>query len=237
MSNTKDLFDAIDAYMVARSEAREEYQLMGRRYAKAKGSPYYDEQMEAARKKRAATMEAAQATARANVRKILTEMQEQAGKITMQPPTQEMLSILQLLKYKENVTQAELDSAANAMQGNGTALGILDEMAEAHNRKDREHPIRPVYHQMATAGLNSQQAYEAIRRVAVNCENIIKNTHGGNSIATSYKEYHARLFGGTVDYDEIQEEPRYEDVIAFTEAVSPVSYDIFSKAVDAPVSE
>ena len=111
MSNTTELFDTIDRYMRIRADAREEYMLMERRYEKAKGSPYYTEQMSAARKKRTQTMEEAQAAARAEVKRILEDMCEQAKRISLQPPTQDMLNLLQMLKIKENITQADLDGA------------------------------------------------------------------------------------------------------------------------------
>lgn len=235
MSNTKELFDTIDRYMRIRADAREEYMLMERRYEKAKGSPYYTEQMSAARKKRTQTMEEAQAAARAEVKRILEDMCEQAKKISLQPPTQDMLNLLQMLKIKENITQADLDGASNAMNGNGLGLAILDEMAAEHNKKDPLHIIMPVYFQKATAGLSTQQALEAIRSVGENCYDIIKNDHGANRVSAYISELHAKRWGGTVNYDELPQEPFFEDVTDFIEHVSPVGYDIFSKAVDSPL--
>lgn len=228
MSNSKDLFDVIDAYMQTRSDAREEYQLMGRRYAKAKGSPYYDEQMEAARKKRAQTMEAAQASARAKVKEIISAMYEQADKISMRAPTPEMLAIIQMLKLKEHVSKNDLDEASNALRESGVCLSILDEIAA----KNKIY-VGKGYASLATEGISMSLAKEAIRGVAAGCENIIKNTHGGNTIRTQLAEQHAKRYGGQVDYEQIPEEPRFDGVVDFIEHVSPVGYNAFSKAVDA----
>ncbi len=231
MSRTKELFEAIDAYMQTRSDAREEYFLMGRRYEKAKGSPFYDEQMTAAKEKRAQTMEAAQAAARAKVREILSEMYETAGKITMRAPTPEMLNVLTVLKLKEHPTLNDLNEAANALKDSGVCLSILDEIA----LKNKIYTGKK-YASMATEGISMEQAREAIRSVAENCESIIKNTHGGNTIRTELAEQHARRYGGTVNYSDIQPEARFQGVEDFYEHVCPVGYDTFSKAVDAPSS-
>lgn len=227
MSLTKDLFDVIDTYMQTRSEAREEYQLMGRRYAKAKGSPYYDEQMETARKKRAQTMEAAQASARAKVKEIISAMYEQADKITMRSPTPEMLAIIQLLKLKEHPSKNDLDEAANALRESGVCLSILDEIAA----KNKIY-VGKGYASLATEGISMALAKEAIRGVAAGCESIIKNTHGSNTIRTQVAEQHAARWGGQVNYDEFPEEPRFDGVVDFIEHVSSVDYNAFHKAVD-----
>lgn len=229
MSRTKELFEAIDAYMQTRSDAREEYFLMGRRYEKAKGSPFYEEQMTAAKEKRAQTMEEAQAAACAKVREIISEMYEQAGKITMRAPTPEMLNILQMLKLKEHPTLNDLNEAANALKESGVCLSILDEIAFSKKIYTGQK-----YASMATEGISMEQAKDAVLSVARQCEEIIKNDHGGEAIRTMYAERHAQQYGGTVNYEEIPEEPRYDGVADFIEHVSPVGYDVFRKAVDAP---
>ena len=229
MSRTKELFEAVDAYMQTRSDAREEYFLMGRRYEKAKGSPFYDEQMAAAKEKRAQTMEAAQAAARTKVREILSEMYEQAGKITMRAPTPEMLNILQVLRLKDHPTLNDLNEAANALKDSGLCLSVLDEIAI----KNKIYTGNK-YASMATEGISMEQAREAIRSVAENCERIIKNTHGGNTMRTEFAEQHARHYGGKVNYADIPAEPRFRGVSDFIEQVSGVSYEAFRKAVDAP---
>ena len=231
MSRTKELFEAVDAYMQTRSDARERYFLTGRRYEKAKGSPFYEEQMTAAKEKRAQTMEAAQAAASAKVREIISEMYEQAGKITMRAPTPEMLNILQTLKLKEHPTLNDLNEAANALKDSGVCLSILDEIA----LKNKIYTWKK-YASMATEGISMEQAREAIRSVAENCESIIKNTHGGNTIRTELAEQHARLYGGTVNYADIPPERCFEGVADFYEHVCPVGYDAFSRAVDASSS-
>lgn len=217
--------------MQTRSDAREEYFLMTRRYASAKGSQMYTDEMDKARKKRAQTMEAAQAAVRAKVREIISEMYEQAGKITMRAPTPEMLNILQMLKLKDHPTLNDLNEAANALKDSGVCLSILDEIA----LKNKIYTGKK-YASLATEGISMEQAREAIRSVAENCESIIKNTHGGNTIRTELAEQHARHYGGTVDYESIPEEPRFEGVADFYEHVCPVGYDAFSMAVDAPSS-
>ena len=116
--NTTNLYRAVADFMTARSEAVEEYLLMTRRYASAKGSQMYIDKMDEAAKKRDKAISNAQSIAKREIRETLLAMVDKADKIKMQPPTEEQLRILQMLNLKERVTEAECVGAANAMEGN-----------------------------------------------------------------------------------------------------------------------
>lgn len=226
MQNTTRLYEAINKFMMERSEAREEFLVMKRRYAKAAGSEYYTETMNEAKKKRESRVDAAQAAARKEIAEIAQAMTEKADSITMNPPTDEQLRILSLLRMREHVTQAELDSAAAAMGGNGAALAVLDELAHKH-----EILVQP-YSRFATAGLTADQGKNAIRSILLSCNQIIENRTGANRAQMMAETYHAQLYGGNPDPDTFNQEPLFENEDAFFEKVSPVPLQLLSNAVD-----
>ena len=226
MQNTTQLFETINRYMIARAEAREEFLLMKRRNEKAKGSQLYDEVMAEAKAKREKLVDAAQEAARREMAVIVRQMADKAGSVTMTPPTDEQLRILSLLKMREHVTAAELDSAANSMNGNGAALAVLDEIA--HNHEILTTP----YSRLATAGLTVDQSKNAIRAIVNECNQIIDNRTGASRAQTMAEEIHARLYGGNPDPDTFNQEPLFENEEAFYEKVSPVPLSLLSRAVD-----
>lgn len=226
MQNTTRLYETINRFMMERAEAREEYLVMKRRYAKAAGSEYYTETMNEARKKRESRVDAAQAAARQEMAEIAQAMTEKADSIAMNPPTDEQLRILSLLKMREHVTQAELDSAAQSMDGNGAALAVLDELAHKH-----EILVQP-YSRFATAGLTADQSKNAIRSILSSCNQIIENRTGANRAQMMAETYHAQLYGGNPDPDTFNQEPLFENEDAFYEKVSPVPLNLLSNAVD-----
>ena len=226
MSNTTSLYRAVAAYMLARSEAREEWQLMGRRYASAKGSQMYVDEMKKAREKRDKTVADAQFIARQEVRETLKAMAEKADKIKMQPPTEEQLRILQLLSMKEKLTEAELAGAANAMDGNAAALSLVDELA-------RKSGIitTPFTSRLSVKAYDPLTARQTIQRLGDACYRIIDNTSGASRARLLAAENHQKMYGGTFDPYEFPEEKGFEDETDFYNQMN-IPLSAFSSAVD-----
>lgn len=226
MSNTTRLYRAVAAFIQAREEAREEYLLMGRRYAAAKGSQMYVDEMSKARKKREETVSGAQVIARQEIRETINAMAEKADKIKMQPPTEEQLRILQLLSLKERPTTAELEGAANAMDGNAAALSLVDELAK---KSGIVHV--PFTSRLSVKAYDPLTARQAIQRLGNACYSIVDNTTGANSTALLCAENHQRLYGGSFDPDELPQEKAFEDESDFYNQLN-IPLSAFSVAVD-----
>ena len=226
MSNTTALYRAIAAYMLTRSEAREEWQLMVRRYASAKGSQMYVDEMKKAREKMDKTVADAQFIARQEIREIIKAMAENADKIKMVPPTEEQIRILQLLSMKEKVTPAELEGAANAMNGNTTCLSLVDELA----RKSGVITT-PFTSRLSVKSYDPQTARQTIKNLNDACQTIINNISGASRARLLAAEAHHRMYGGTFDPYEFPEEAGFADETDFYEKMG-VPLSAFSAAVD-----
>lgn len=226
MQNTTRLYEAINRFMMERSEAREEFLVMKRRYAKAAGSEYYTETMNEARKKRESRVDAAQAAARQEMAEIAQAMTEKADSIAMNPPTDEQLRILSLLKMRDKLTKGELDAAANGMKDNAAALAMLDELAA------KNEILTTSYIRLAEGKLTADQSKNAIRSILSSCNQIIENRTGANRAQAMQETYHAQIYGGNPDPDRFNQEPLFENEDSFYEKVSPVPLNLLSNAVD-----
>ena len=226
MQNTTKLYELINHFMVERAEAREEFLLMKRRYAKAAGSDFYTETMEAARKKREDRVNAAQTAARQAMAEVVQAMTEKADSISMNPPTEEQLRILSLLKMRDTLTKGELDSAANSLKDNAAALAVLDELAKKHEI------LSPSYIGKAEGKLTVDQGKSVLGSIVKACNQIIENRTGASRLQTMAETYHAQLYGGSPDPDTFNQEPLFEDEEAFYQKVSPVPLKLLSNAVD-----
>lgn len=224
--NTTNLYRAVADFMTARSEAVEEYLLMTRRYASAKGSQMYIDKMDEAAKKRDKAISNAQSIAKREIRETLLAMVDKADKIKMQPPTEEQLRILQMLNLKERVTEAECVGAANAMEGNATALALVDELATKsgvlHTSFARSLAVK-IY--------DPATARQAIKELAEACYEIVNNTTGARKVALLTKQRHQRQYGGTFDPYELPQEEPFKDESDFYEQMN-IPLSAFSSAVD-----
>jgi hypothetical protein len=224
--NTTRLYNAVSAFVQARADAREEFQVMARRYERARGSQMYTDEMSKARKKREEAIAAAQTAARQEIRETLQAMAEKASKIKMLPPTEEQLRILQLLSMKETITAAECAGAANAMEGNAAALSLLDELA---NKAGVLHS--PYAKSQSVKSYDPETARQTIKELGAACYEIIENTSGAKKPALLAKQWHQNKFGGTFDPDELPQEEPYKDEDDFYMQMN-IPLSAFSAAVD-----
>lgn len=74
----------------------------------------------------------AQGTASQAFSKVLSEMREAATSRPMTAPTPEILSVLQVLKMRSNISADELQQAARTVGECPLALSVLDELAQDH---------------------------------------------------------------------------------------------------------
>ena len=225
MTNTEGLYAAISEYTRTRAAARDEYLRTVGAISDAVGSIYYTDREQEAAAKRAATMDAAQAKARKSVASWLSMMERSARNIKLVPPTQEQLNILQMLKMRDKLTEAELDQAANSMDGNGSMLALLNELAVRHGYMGG-------YGRYASESLTISQALELLRNLDAVCAGIIDNRSGANAVRLMGAEHNARLYGGEVNPDELPQEQGYSDEFDFYRRCMSVPYGTFARAVN-----
>ncbi len=224
--NTTNLYRAVADFMTARSEAIEEYLLMTRRYASAKGSELHTTEMDKARKKRDKTISDAQAIAKQEIRETLKAMAEKADKIALRAPTAEQIRLLQLLKMKDRLTEAECTGAANAMDGNAACLALVDELARKSGVLHTSY-VRS----LAVKTYDPATARYAIKELADACYEIVNNTTGASKVALLTKQRHQRQYGGTFDPYELPPEEPFKDESDFYEQMN-IPLSAFSAAVD-----
>ena len=225
MTNTEYLYNAMKRFTDARAAAREAYLQTMKKYESAKGSPFYTEQKDKAMKVRNDAVEAAKAECVKTVNSALNLMRNTSGKRPMRAPTEEQLRILQLLKMRKTVTPHELEAAANAMDGNGSALAVLNEIAHEQNHTPRN------YTAMATDGLPAAAADDAINNLSKACTGILAS--GVNHAARLAAEHNARINGVKVDPDDLPQEQPYQGEKDFYSRAMPwTPYEVFAKAVN-----
>lgn len=226
MTNTEYLYGAMLKYQQARSAARDEYFKVMRPLESAKGSDYYKEQRDKAAKKRGEAVSAAQAEARRVVDNALACMRNAVSGRKMVAPTQEQLNILTVIKMRENITHAELQAAANAMDGNGAALAVLSEVARNKNLPGGG------FENMATGGLSADAATTVIRELTNACAERIDDTVGANRPSVQAARYNARAYGKEFDPDDLPQETPYSGEADFYGRLVNIPFDILSKSLN-----
>ncbi len=224
--NTTNLYRTVADFMTARSEAIEEYRLMTRRYEAARGSKLYDDKMAEARKKRDKTISDAQFIAKQEIRETLLAMAEKADKIALQAPTAEQIRLLQLLKMKDRLTEAECTGAANAMNGNAACLALVDELAR------KSGVLHTSYvNSLAVKTYSPETARMTIKALGESCFDIVNNTTGASKPALLAKQWHQNVHGSTFDPYELPQEEAFADEDDFYSQMN-IPLSAFSAAVD-----
>lgn len=226
MSNTNSLYWAIREYQEARCTAREEYLSCLRRIENTKGSRFYDEQVSAAKKKRAEAVGAAQAAARTAANAVIRSMRERIDSLSLSAPSEEAIRIIDLLEKRVNIGENEMRSAAVAMRGNGSALLRLQEMA-------RERGIVGIdFLGMVDEKLSYKDAVKALESTVDSCGQILNNTSGADHNFEYVKKLNRLRNGADYDPDDLPQERTFENEAEFIEAVSHVRPELFSEAVN-----
>ena len=133
MTNTEFFARSAIKYQNARKAAQEEYESRARQIAKAEGTEYFVEEMQKAARKRDKAISDAASEQGGSMQAAINLMRKANAGRQMKAPSEEQLRILQMLKMKENVTDNDLMSAANACKENGTCIDIINEIARSHD--------------------------------------------------------------------------------------------------------
>lgn len=226
MTNTEYLYQAIKRFTETRSKARSEFLDVVEKYADAKGSKYYTDRMSEAHKARNEALDKAAAECRHSVDCAVASMQLAIQKRRMEPPTEEQLRILSLLKMRDKLTQAELDTAANAMDGNGAALAVLSELAQKNGVLGRNYGAK------ATQGLSGEAAMLALKGIVDSCRQIINNRSGANHNRLRSAQMNERLHGAMFDPDSLPQEARYASESDFYGRICDTPYEVLCRSLN-----
>lgn len=126
-----------------------------------KGSVGYEKERSEAEKKRDAAIAAHQSEYKSKFDNIIGGMRESATNRTMEPPTAEMLNLLQVLKMREKVSRDELEQAGRTLKDCPAALSVLDELAKQHE-----------YHGMKFSGTSTAGILASIDSLADSAKRI-----------------------------------------------------------------
>lgn len=226
MANMDTLFYAIDRLMKARKDAHENYAADRVKYEAMKGSDYYNEQMKQAAQKRDTTIREEKARCFDVVNATLKRMQDAIKTQKMLPPTEEQLRILQTLKMRDKVSSDELDAAANAMDGTGSGLAVIAEIAQKNGHLDWNK-----YHAMTTDALPVSVAQELLKNVADISRAIINNDSGRDRAALLAHNYHVEHYGGSRSVEHLPAEKMSTSPSDFCDRNFCYSYEMMSKTL------
>lgn len=225
MTNTEYLYNAMKQYQQARSAARAEFIETMKPLESAKGTPYYSDKRDTALRKREEAVKAAQDEARRVLSIAVNCMRNAISSRKMVPPTEEQLRILQMLNMRDKVSRAELDTAANAMDGNGSALALLSEIADKND-------IPVSYDHMSTTGLAANTAERLVLEIRAACVKRINDTVGARHSSVLAADYYARNHGNSYNPDDLPQEAPYESEEEFYSGITSIPFNIVSKSLN-----
>ena len=192
MNPTTSVYNAIKTFTDARTEAVEAYQKRMQALTDMQGSKYFIDEKAKAVKARDLAIEQARLECRKSLSGTFKTMRENNAKRGLKPPTEEQLRTLQMLQMRQHITETELQAAANAMNGNGSALQIIHEIA-------RKHGINGIDYRAEANDFSIQQASEQIDALASACNRILESSakrsaylaarHNHSVYGTEFDEY------------------------------------------------
>lgn len=224
VKRTEILYRAMKKFTDARAAARDAYLKTAKKYESDKGSTYYRDKMNQAMNDRRGAVDVARAEAARTIDDMIKGMYLHASKHKMQAPTDEQLRILTALKLRDRLTLNELEQAANAMDGNGAGLAIIEEIAQKHSIP------HPNYNALARDGLSSDAARKAIDSLGESCKRILNGT--GATRAAEANIARQNMLGYNIDPDTQLQEPPYESEADFYGRNINMPYEVFADAVN-----
>ena len=137
MTRTEKLYNLVKEHRAEFLEKQEELDKKEKELEPLKGSQKYDEEMKEIRSEREKLVKQLRDKYGSQVKIILALINENVKKnvVPMDPPTEEALRTLQLLKMRQETTPGQLyasefNSAVPVMGGNATALKLLQDLAQ-----------------------------------------------------------------------------------------------------------
>ena len=222
MSRTKAYYDTVVSFRESLRRIDKDHKAGLSRIEKYKGSAAYTEELSKLETKRKDAIKQAQGTASQAFSKVLSEMREAATSRPMTAPTPEILSVLQVLKMRSNISADELQQAARTVGECPLALSVLDELAQDHGhmglhfgKESTDSILKHIDSLSASAGKITRMEAVDQKREAV---------EASSPYSVNYKPGALELFSVDRDFNSEQ------DALAWLGGV--FDYDTFSKAVN-----
>lgn len=133
MKNTEWYFAIVGKYRRGLNEINAKFDRQIEKKAGYAGSARYETDLQKINGERAGEIEALRYDCSSDFDRCLSKMQTAAQNRPAVAPTDEQMRLVQLLKLKESVTRDDLTHAALACEGCPLALGVLEEIAAAHD--------------------------------------------------------------------------------------------------------
>ena len=202
---TTSIYPAMQEFTNIRAEARDAYLAVMKEIRDAEGTKYYRDRERAAAEKRRDTVNAAKQACQKILNEEFADMKKRNRSRKMASPSEEQLRLLQMLSMRENVTESELQAAANAMQGNGAGLGMIHELA-------RKHHILLDFSQYANE-YDIAQAEEAIDALARRCQKVLQTGAKYSSYAAA--KWHHDHYKTPINEDDLPQQAPFDSEFAF----------------------
>lgn len=224
ITNTAAFYKVAKKFQDTRAKMVSEYDGKIKSMEPYKGSSGYDKEVAALKEKHEEGLKALQDESRKELWIIMDGMDKAIDKRKINPPSNDALSLIHLLKMRERVTEEELDRVAEMVRDNGIALGIIQEVAH-------ENDILKNYTSLCTE-MSSQMAHDVIKGMRAGLEDwILYDTGKAGRLAN---KYHKELYGTPERV--LPKRPMFsteEDCFMELAGLSPEHLKLFSKIVNA----
>ena len=238
MDLTYTLFDALRSFDNRRRYNRKTYDEYVKSQQRFKGSEGYQKDVSDAAARRKAADDEARATAAKTINDCLQRMRKNAGQLSIEAPTTEMVNILQVLNMKTRANRPSkqmLDMIAQSMNGNYLALSALDDLADRFypktdvKGKPLEDRFHPNYAALAT-GINADQINRILDGITAGAKDIL-NSPVNSSFIDQARMRQAR-YGAAFNIDDLpQREPLTDERNFFGSFIPADQYEQFMQAV------
>lgn len=236
MDHVYNLFDALRSFDNRRRYNRKTYDEYVKSHERFKGSEGYQKDVADAAARRKAADDESRATAVKTINDCLQKMRENAGQLTIEAPTAEMVNMLTVLnmKTRENRPSRQLfDMVAQSMNGNYLALSALNDIADKFYPKTDVKGKAERFHSDYTAlatGINSEQINKILKDIADGAREILDSPV--KSVFIDQAKIRQNKYGAAFSVDDLpQREPLTDERAFYGNYVPAEKYELFMQAV------
>lgn len=224
--NTEAFYARAKQFQDKRTQMVSDYEKKLDSMKRYEGSKGYQEDLEKLQKAHREDLKALQNEYRASLRTILKGMNEALSRRKINPPTNDQLNLIHLLKTRDKVSRGELDRVAEMVKDNGIAMGVIQEVARANG-------IMKNYESMCTE-MSSSYAQRVINGISDGLEDWLQ--YDTKKVGRIAQRYHAEHYSSPVDERALPKRELFKDKAGCYSDLAGLDHDglrLFSEAVDA----
>lgn len=185
IKNTEAFYARAREFQDKRSQLVSDYESKLESLKRFEGSQGYQEDLEKLQKEHGEALTALQGEYRTSLQTILRGMDEALMRRKVNPPTNEQLNALNLLKMRKAVTMEDLDRVFELVKDNAIATGIIQEVA-------RDNQIKKNYLARCKE-MSTGYAQDVINGMSSNLEDWL--AHDTTRAGRVANEYYMRQYG------------------------------------------